>query len=45
MRINLKQEMETLIGRELTAAELKACRRCWSWGLVNPYDVMREVGL
>lgn len=43
MRINLKHEIETLIGRELTKLEHTRCRSCWLRGLVNPYDVMKVV--
>ena len=45
MRINLKHEIELLIGRALTATEHKACRVQWRCGMMNPYDVIRAVGL
>lgn len=45
MRINLKHEVESILGRTLTAAEHKACRLQWRCGMMNSYDVIRALGL
>jgi hypothetical protein len=37
-------EVEALLGRMLTPQEAEKVRDCTTWGLVNPHDIVRELG-
>ena len=42
-KINILDEVETLLGRALTPAEGRRFRQARSWGMANPVDLVRTI--
>lgn len=42
-RTQLIMEIEAILGRKLTPEEAYKVWEYTSWGLVNPYDIIREL--